>query len=84
MTDDPLNEALDALERMVERHMPHPVDGFSDHESMTAGEPAADALALAQHRPTRWRVVPRGVERRPGCRAAVEVLGFTRSEPRRG
>jgi hypothetical protein len=28
MTDDPLDEALDALEMMVEQYMPHHVDGF--------------------------------------------------------
>jgi hypothetical protein len=94
MTDDPLNEALDALEMMVEQYTPYYVDGFYDHEFMTAGEQAAEALT---NRPTRWRVVPRGVERRPqlplghdparastGCRAAVELLGLTGSDPLRG
>jgi hypothetical protein len=33
MTDDPLNEALDALEMMVEQYTPYYVDGFYDHES---------------------------------------------------
>jgi hypothetical protein len=95
MTDDPLNEALDALETMVERYTPYYVDGFHDHEFMTAGEQAVEALD--KYRPMRWRLVPRGVDRRPqlplghdparasaGCPAAVELLGLTGSDPLRG
>ena len=61
MTDAQLDDVLDALEMVVEQYMPRHPDGFYDHEFMTAGEHAAEALA--KYRPTRWRMVPRGVER---------------------
>ena len=94
MTDDPLNEALDALEMMVEQYTPYHVHAFCDHEFMSAGEQAAESLA--KYRPTRWRVAQRSVERRPQlplghdpARAsagvvAVELVGLTGSDPLRG
>ena len=75
MTDDPLNEALDALEVMVAQYTPDCVDGFYDHEFMAAGEQAVEALD--RYRPTRcgWRRgTSSGVH---NCRSVT-----TRHEPR--
>lgn len=58
-----LDEALDALEMMVEQYMPRHPEGWYDHVFMSAGESAADVLVKC--RPDRWRAVVRGLERVP-------------------
>lgn len=60
--DPMLDEALDALEVMVEQYMPETApEGGYDHLFMSAGEAATDVLVKC--RPDRWRAVVRGVER---------------------